>query len=195
MNRVMSTQGVVTIVSGLPRSGTSVMMQMLHAGGLAALADGERAADIDNPRGYFEFERVKQIKTDKAWINDAVGKVVKMVHLLLLDLPAGYEYRVVLMRRDLDEVLASQKKMLERSGRAGGQLPEATMKTIFAQQMEKVVGWMKQQANVQFVEIDYRDIISKPQDVARSLNSFIGGLDEAKMAAAVDPSLYRNRAT
>lgn len=195
MNRVMSTQGVVTIVSGLPRSGTSVMMQMLHAGGLAALADGERAADIDNPRGYFEFERVKQIKTDKAWINDAVGKVVKMVHLLLLDLPAEYEYRVVLMRRDLDEVLASQKKMLERSGRAGGQLPEATMKTIFAQQMEKVVGWMKQQENVQFVEIDYRDVISKPQDVARSLNSFIGGLDEAKMAAAVDPSLYRNRAT
>jgi hypothetical protein len=195
MNPAMSTQGVVTIVSGLPRSGTSVMMQMLHAGGLPALADGERAADIDNPRGYFEFERVKQIKTDKAWINDAVGKVVKMVHLLLLDLPAGYEYRVVLMRRDLDEVLASQKKMLERSGRAGGQLPEATMKTIFAQQMEKVVGWMKQQQHVKFVEIDYRDVISKPQDVARVLNEFIGGLDEQKMAAAVDPSLYRNRAT
>src|SRR5688572_32107147 len=105
------------------------MMQMLAAGGIEPLTDNHRAADEDNPRGYFEFERVKQIKIDKAWLNDAPGKVVKMVHLLLLDLPPGNEYRVIFLRRNLDEVLASQKKMLARSGRAGAALNDAQMKT------------------------------------------------------------------
>ncbi|CAN5386711.1 hypothetical protein BH09PLA1_BH09PLA1_23540 [soil metagenome] len=184
----------IVIVSGLPRSGTSVMMQMIHAGGMPALADGLRAADEDNPRGYFEFERVKQIKTDKAWLNDARGKVVKMVHLLLLDLPPDNEYRVVFLRRDLEEVLASQKKMLARSGRAGAALADAQMKSIYTQQIEKVFAWMRQQPNVKFIEIHYRDLIEKPAEQAAAINAFLGGAqDEAKMIAAVDPSLYRNR--
>jgi len=184
----------VVIVSGLPRSGTSVMMQMIHAGGMPALADGIRTPDEDNPRGYFEFERVKQIKTDKTWLNDAPGKVVKMVHLLLLDLPPGQEYRVVFLRRDLNEVLASQKKMLVRSGRAGAALNDAQMKTIYTQQIDKVLGWMRQQPNIKFIEVNYRDLIEKPAEQAATINSFLGGqLDESKMAAAVDPSLYRNR--
>jgi hypothetical protein len=189
----MSSQPIV-IVSGLPRSGTSVMMQMIHIGGMPALADGVRAADEDNPRGYFEFERVKQIKTDKAWLAEAPGKVVKMVHLLLLDLPPGNEYRVVFLRRDLNEVLASQKKMLARSGRAGAALNDAQMKTIYTQQIDKVLAWMRTQPHVQFLEINYRDLIENPAEQAKKINTFLGGaLDESQMAAAVDPNLYRNR--
>jgi hypothetical protein len=184
----------IVIVSGLPRSGTSVMMQMIHAGGMPALADGVRTADEDNPRGYFEFERVKQIKTDKSWLSHAPGKVVKMVHLLLLDLPEGNEYRVIFLRRNLDEVLASQKKMLARSGRAGASLTDAQMKTVFPQQIDKVLAWMRQQSHVSFIEVNYRDIVQNPTGQSAMINAFLGGeLDESKMAAAVDRCLYRNR--
>jgi Sulfotransferase domain len=184
----------IVIVSGLPRSGTSVMMQLIHAGGVPALADDIRMPDEDNPRGYFEFERVKQIKTDKSWLADAPGKVVKMVHLLLMDLPPGNDYRVVFLRRDLNEVLASQKKMLARSGRAGAALNDQQMKTIFTQQIDRVLGWMRQQPNVKFIEVNYRDLIENPNEQAKVINAFLGGaLDESKMAGAVDPNLYRNR--
>src|SRR5947209_18564630 len=116
----------IVIVSGLPRSGTSLMMQMLEAGGLEVVTDGIRAADTDNPRGYYEFERVKKIKTDAAWLPGARGKAVKMVSQLLYDLPAGEAYRILFMDRDLDEVLASQEKMLARLGRSAA--PSAEMK-------------------------------------------------------------------
>jgi hypothetical protein len=184
----------VYIVSGLPRSGTSMMMQMLRRGGLPVLTDAIRSADEDNPRGYFEFERVKQIKTDKAWLTDAPGKVVKMVHLLLLDLPSGNEYRVIFLRRDLNEVLASQKKMLARSGRTGAALNDTQMKTIYTQQIDKVLGWMRMQPHINFIEINYRELIDNPSEQAKQINAFLGGkLDETKMVAAVDPTLYRNR--
>lgn len=170
------------------------MMQMLHAGGLPALTDGQRAADEDNPRGYYEFEAVKRIRTDRSWLDVAVGKVVKLVHLLLTELPASHEYRVVFMRRDLDEVLASQRKMLQRNGRAGGQLPDEQMKQMFARQVQSVLAWLSRQSNVRHIEIDYRQVIEAPREVAARVNAFLGGsLDEAKMASAVEPSLYRNR--
>lgn len=170
------------------------MMQMLHAGGLPALTDGQRAADEDNPRGYYEFEAVKRIRTDRSWLDVAVGKVVKLVHLLLTELPASHEYRVVFMRRDLDEVLASQKKMLQRSGRAGGQLSEAQLKAIYVKQVQTVLGWLSRQPNVRCIEVDYRQLIESPGAIAARVNAFVGGgLDEAKMTSAVDPTLYRNR--
>src|SRR5262245_12295550 len=114
----MGTSDAITIVSGLPRSGTSMMMSMLEAGGLGALTDGIRAADEDNPKGYYEFERVKKIKQDTAWLADAKGRVVKMISQLLLDLPAAYQYRIIFMRRNIDEILASQKQMMVRRGTA-----------------------------------------------------------------------------
>src|SRR5450432_3057856 len=107
----------ITVVSGLPRSGTSLMMQMLAAGGMPLLTDQIRAPDQDNPRGYFEFERVKQIKRDQAWLGSAVGKAVKIIHLLLYDLPPNRNYRVIFMRRNIEEVLISQRKMLQRTAR------------------------------------------------------------------------------
>src|SRR5262245_57703089 len=107
----------ITIVSGLPRSGTSLMMRMLEAGGMPVLVDNIRAADEDNPAGYYEFEPVKQTSADNAWVKLAVGKAVKVVYRLLYDLPAGFRYRVLFMQRDMAEVLASQRKMLERAGK------------------------------------------------------------------------------
>ena len=184
----------ITIVSGLPRSGTSVMMQMLHAGGVPAVTDQIRTPDDDNPRGYFEFERVKQIRTDKSWLPDARGKVVKMVHMLLLDLPPEYTYRVVFMRRDLEEVLASQKTMLKRQGKTGAALADAQLMKIFNDQVEKVLKWTAERPNFRVLQVNYRDLISDPTSQASQINEFLGGtLDEPAMAAAVDPKLYRNR--
>src|ERR1700675_612032 len=107
---------MITIVSGLPRSGTSLMMQMLDAGGLPVLSDGERKADTDNPRGYLEWERIKQLPKQPALIAEAEGKVVKVISQLLLSLPEGHEYRVIFMQRPLPEVLKSQDEMLRRRG-------------------------------------------------------------------------------
>ena len=107
----------IIIVSGLPRCGTSLMMQMLVQGGFEAVTDHIRTADTDNPRGYYELEKVKKIKEDASWLPETRGKVVKMVSQLLFDLPASERYRVIFMQRDLDEMLASQEKMLERLNR------------------------------------------------------------------------------
>jgi hypothetical protein len=184
----------VTIVSGLPRSGTSLMMQMLAAGGLPALTDHIREADEDNPHGYLEFERAKQSKQDAGWLDDAHGKAVKMVHLLLLDLPLDRQYRVIFMRRDLREVLASQRRMLERSNRAGAQLSDEALAKVFAEQVERVLHWLRGQPNFIVLEVLYSDLVAAPAEHAHQINTFLGGgLNEAAMALAVDPALYRNR--
>lgn len=185
----------ITIVSGLPRSGTSLMMQMLAAGGLPALTDGQRAADADNPRGYLEFERVKQLKTDRAWIPEARGKVVKMVHLLLRDLPlSGETYRVVWMRRRIEEVLASQRAMLVRQGRPPAAVPPEQLARIFTSQMEEMERWMSAQPAFAFQTVHYHELVADPAGQAAQLNAFLGGgLVESAMVAAVDPALYRQR--
>ncbi len=173
------------------------MMQLLHAGGLTALVDGERPADIDNPRGYFEFERVKKTKTDSSWLEDARGKVVKMVHMLLLDLPldGDKQYRVVMMRREMSEVLASQSKMLQRLGRGGAAIGDAQLAAVFTQQLKKVYDFIATHPqNFHMLEVSYNALLADPSGLATKINAFVGGgLDEAKMGTAVDPSLYRNR--
>jgi hypothetical protein len=185
----------VTVVSGLPRSGTSMMMQMLAAGGLAPLTDQQRTPDADNPHGYYEFERVKLIKTDKAWVPDAVGRVVKLVHLLLLDLPAGHEYRVVFMRRKLEEVAKSQAKMLERSGKSGAALPEAVLLRTYQQQLDKVLTWARAQPHFRVLEVWYHDAVTDPATTANLVAAFLdGAVDAGRMTRAVDSGLYRNKA-
>ena len=184
----------VTVVSGLPRSGTSVMMQMLHAGGLPAVTDQLRAPDEDNPRGYFEFERVKQVKSDKAWVPEARGKAVKVVHMLLYELPPECEYRVLFMRRNLEEVVASQRVMLQRQGKQGAALADAQLIRIFEDQVTRVLKWLGEQPNFQAQEVIYPELIADPRATAERVNQFLGGgLDTGAMAAAVDASLYRNR--
>jgi hypothetical protein len=184
----------VTIVSGLPRSGTSMMMQMLAAGGMSVLVDGLRAADEDNLRGYLEFEPVKRTREDPSWVSDAVGKAVKMVYLLLYDLPREFQYRVLLMERPMDEVLASQREMLKRRGQAGANLAPAQMADAFARQREKVESWLREQANFRTLSVKYHDVLARPADQVERINRFLDArLDQAAMIESVDPRLHRQK--
>ena len=183
-----------TIVTGLPRSGTSMMMQMLEAGGLPALADHVREADEDNPRGYYEFEPVKKTKQDASWLEGASGKVVKMVYRLLYDLPQDRQYAVVFMRRHLDEVLASQATMLARLGKDEGPLDREKMAALFVKQLADFDGWVARQDRFSVLHVDYGEVIADPLREAKRISEFLGGgLNTQAMAAVVAPSLHRQR--
>ncbi|MCX7854237.1 MAG: sulfotransferase [Caldilineales bacterium] len=186
----------VVIVSGLPRSGTSMMMKMLEAGGLPILSDGLRAADPDNPEGYYEFERVKQLdKGDTAWLAEAEGKAVKVISALLQHLPPSYQYRVIFMNRRMAEVLASQRKMLARRGERSD-VDDAQLAVILEKHLRQVKQWLSTQPQFRVLEVDYNAMLADPQPYVRQINRFLDGiLDEARMAEVVNPSLYRNRVT
>lgn len=191
----MSERNSITIVSGLPRSGTSLMMQMLQAGGLPVLTDNTRAADDDNPKGYHELEAVKQTRHDASWLEGAVGTVVKMVHLLLHDLPGDHQYDVVFMKRDLAEVVASQQVMLQRAGKAGAQMPREKLIAVYTSQYRKIEAWLAEQPNFRTLYCDYNQLIRDAQPVIEAVNQFLGGaMDAQAMQRVVDPSLYRQRA-
>ncbi len=167
-------------------------MQMLSAGGVEVLSDGERVADEDNPRGYLELERVKQIKRDSSWLPYARGKAVKMISQLLFDLPATERYRVILMERDLDEILTSQEKMLARLGRQA--IPRKRMKTAFQGQIARFNEWIDRQTDFEVLRIEYSALVTDLHGQAARIDEFIGGQqDVAAMASAIDPTLYRNR--
>jgi hypothetical protein len=184
----------ITIVSGLPRSGTSMMMKMLEAGGMQVLTDSVRTADEDNPKGYYEFERVKQIETDKAWLPDAQGKAVKMIGALLKHLPQDYVYNILFMRRHIEEILASQRQMLIRRGEPTDQVSDARMATLFQRHLEQIEAWLAEQPSMKVLYVHYSDILAEPVEQTGRVNRFLGGnLDQEKMAAIVDPSLYRQR--
>jgi hypothetical protein len=184
----------LTIVSGLPRSGTSMMMKILEAGGIPPLIDHVREADEDNPKGYYEFEPVKKTKKDASWLKDAGGKVVKMVHLLLLDLPVGYDYRVVFMRRKMDEVIKSQNVMLERKGKGMGDLPEDRIAKSFEKQIDEVFSFVASRPDFKMLEVSYNDVLSDAGPVIDQVNAFLDGdLNRDAMLEVVDPSLYRQR--
>jgi len=190
----MKQQPFITIVSGLPRSGTSMMMQVIEAGGVPALTDNLRTRDEDNPQGYYEFEPVKKTKEDPSWVPGARGKVVKMVYRLLYDLPGDQEYRVIFMRRNIDEVLTSQKKMLHRSGKQGAAISDEKLQELFMAELEKFDRWIAAQKNFSIISINYSEMIQSPGSQCEKINAFMGGvLDCGRAAATVDPSLYRNR--
>ncbi|MDX2438695.1 MAG: sulfotransferase domain-containing protein [Acidobacteriota bacterium] len=186
----------VVIVSGLPRSGTSMAMKMLEAGGLALVVDNVRTADVDNPKGYYEDERVKDLAEmeDTGWFRAARGKVIKVVSSLLNYLPASNAYRVVFMRRNLHEVLASQAKMLDRRDEAS-HTEDQELLAMYEAHLEKVQFQLRFRSNFETLYVNYADVVSDPLNQARLMAEFVGGgLDVEKMAAAVDGSLYRNRA-
>jgi len=185
---------MITIVSGLPRSGTSLMMQMLVAGGMTALADGERQADTDNPRGYLEWERIKQLPNDPSCIAEAEGKVVKVISRLLLSVPPGHEYRVVFMQRPLPEVLASQDQMLRRRGTYKEGANPAAIASAFEKHLKEVYGWLDNTAYVRSLRVPYHQVLSNPKAVSEELIAFLEtDLNLDAMRAQVDSSLYRNR--
>lgn len=184
----------VVIVSGLPRSGTSMLMKAIHAGGIEPIIDHIRQADEDNPKGYYEFEPVKKTKEDASWLENAAGKVVKMVYRLLYDLPTDHSYRVIFTQRNLKEVLASQNKMLERSGKGGGGISDEQMESLFTAELGKCEKWLAERPNFKVLYINHRDMINDGLAQAQKINDFLdGGLDIDAMVAVVDPTLYRNR--
>lgn len=186
-------RATITVVSGLPRSGTSLMMQMLEAGGLPILTDGRRTADPDNPKGYYEFERVKQLERDQSWLPSAAGKVVKVVSPLLRYLPADHAYEIVFMQRDLAEVLASQRHMLERRGRPAPTDDEA-MAATFRRHLVDVEAWLAQQPNMRVLYVGYTAVLEQPAVEIQRLTAFLGGgLDAAGMEGVIDHALHRQR--
>ncbi len=187
---------LIIVVSGLPRSGTSLMMKMLDAGGLPPLTDHIRFADEDNPRGYYEFERVKKLKEDRAWLPDAKGKAVKVISALLMYLPAGYDYRVIFMRRNMSEILASQRQMLLRRGEPAGAISDTDMAALFDKHLRQIEGWLAGQPNMRVLYVSYNDLLADPLAGAQRVNTFLGGrLDVSAMAGVVDPNLHRQRSS
>ncbi len=189
-------EAFVTVVSGLPRSGTSMMMKMLEAGGIPPMTDAIRTADVDNPEGYYEFERVKQLdKGDIGWLPDAQGKVVKVISALLKHLPPGYEYRVVFMRRRIEEVLASQKKMLVHRGEATDAVSDEELAQLYRKHLAHVDAWLTSQPNVKLLNVNYNTMLKDPEAELPALLAFFDNkLDRDKMLQIVKPELYRNRA-
>lgn len=184
----------VTIVAGLPRTGTSMMMRILEAGGLPVLVDDVRESDADNPRGYYEFEPVKKTREDASWLARARGRAVKMVYRLLRDLPADSSYRVVFMNRRLSEVMASQEAMLARNRKRVAPMDSATFEKTFAGELRRIKAWLEQQPNFRVLEVDYNRVLEDPRPAIAALGAFLdGGLDTDAMREVVEPQLYRQR--
>ncbi len=184
----------VIVVSGLPRTGTSMMMNMLHAGGLPVLTDHRRAPDDDNLRGYFEYEPVKSLRTDAGWLPDARGRAVKIIAMLLQHLPDTETYAILLMRRHLDEVIASQHRMLERSNRPGGRITDDQLRTLYQRQYDSAHAWAER-PNARLLTVDYNALVHDPAPAVRAICSFLyhHPLDADAMSAIVEPDLYRQR--
>ncbi len=193
----MNIGETVTIVSGLPRSGTSMMMAMLEAGGIPPLADGIRTADEDNPKGYYEFERVKKVKEDTSWLAEGRGRAVKMISQLLLDLPPGFRYRILFMRRNMDEILASQRQMMIRRGTHSDAGPsDAEMGRMLAIHVDGVLKKMAARPEVDLLEVDYNAMVTGDATIVPAINEFLGGkLNTAAMIEVIDRNLYRQRKT
>jgi len=207
--RALDPSRTITVVSGLPRSGTSMMMQMLEAAGLELATDGHRAADSDNPHGYYELEAVKRLRDDTSFLKSVVGQVVKVVAPLIPYLPPKYDYRIISMQRDLDEILASQRVMLDRRGSGeSGDVDDAALARAYESQLDKVNVWLAGQTNVRACTVSHRFALGSPKETAFVVATFLEetgafgptegrsearALAEARMAAVVDPPLYRQR--
>jgi hypothetical protein len=185
---------MITIVSGLPRSGTSMMMQMLEAGGMPILTDKLRKADVDNPHGYLELEKAKGIRRDASWLAEAEGKAFKMVAILLYHLPADRQYKIIFMKRDLTEMLKSQTTMLRNLGKHGKGPTDAEMGILFHEHLKKITSWLANQKNMEVLYCEYAAVIKDPRKEAQRIADFLGTkLDVEIMTGVVDPTLYREK--
>lgn len=195
MENYSKNRKYIIVVSGLPRSGTSMMMKMLQAGGVNILTDNLRAADENNPKGYYEYERVKQLeKGDIAWVAEAEGKAVKIVSYLLEFLPAEYFYKVIFMQRDMTEILASQRRMLEREGKSDNSPDDEKMAALFKKHLAKVENWLAQQKNIETLYVSYNQTLVSPLETLERLDAFLDKrLDRDAMWLVIDQNLYRER--
>lgn len=180
----------ILIVSGLPRSGTSMMMQMIAKSGITILTDELRVADHSNPKGYYEFEPVKSLAKDNSWMDQAQGKCVKIIAQLLPFIRKEFQYKVIYMDRNLDEVLKSQNVMLGK----GDQPVNPVIADVFKKQVASVTKFLQESPNIETLTINYRESIEDPAGVAKKVAEFIGKPEmEETMSAAVSKDLYRNK--
>jgi sulfotransferase family protein len=192
-----NTAEFITVVSGLPRSGTSMMMRMLEAGGLPVVIDHIRTPDESNPKGYYEFERVKKLKEGNTeWISEGKGKVVKIISALLQYLPPEHQYRIVFMQRNMNEILASQREMLLRRGESTDRVSDDDLANFYQNHIVQVTEWLAAQPNMKVVYLHYNKILEDPRGPVSQLRQFLQPLplDENKMLSVVESSLYRQRA-
>jgi hypothetical protein len=187
---LMPNPDTVYVVTGLPRSGTSMLMRMLNAGGMPVLRDESRSPDAHNPHGYFEYEAVRRIHEDASWLPAARGKAIKVVAPLLRHLPSHYRYAAIFMRRPLSEIIISQARMLGRKSDG-----DPGLQHLLASELNQVLGWLGLQTNWRVLCLDYHAVLREPETAAGQISDFIGQLDPAAMARAVDPALYRSRST
>ncbi|REJ87694.1 MAG: sulfotransferase family protein [Planctomycetota bacterium] len=181
---------MIVVVSGLPRSGTSLMMQMQEAGGLPVLTDNKRKADVHNPRGYYEYETVKRLASDNTWLPEAEGTAVKIVSLLLYELPDDLDYHVIFMRRRLAEVLRSQHRMLAAQSMDGPD--DDAMRQHFERHLTELGQWAAVKQNIHWLDVDFQEVITTPSPISQRISQFLGlQLDEQSMAASVHPLLHR----
>ncbi|GAB4398480.1 MAG: hypothetical protein OHK003_20790 [Anaerolineales bacterium] len=191
------TDKTIYVVSGLPRSGTSMMMKMLEAGGLSALTDNIRTADDDNLQGYYEFERVKAMKDgDTDWVGEAQGKVIKVISALLEHLPSAYQYKIIFMEREMMEILASQRKMLERRGKPGDPAEDGKFAELYGKHLEKVKMWLAGQTNMSVLYVRYNEMVSQPMEYATKVSGFLGiPMNVKAMGEVPQEQYYRQRKT
>jgi hypothetical protein len=190
----LGSHSYLTIVSGLPRSGTSMMMRMLEQGGMKVLVDQNRPPDEDNPRGYYEFEPVKETKANTDWLAGSEGCAVKMVYRLLYDLPPDQGYRVLFMRRKLEEVLASQRTMLQRNGATNDGSSDEQLARLFVAELNAFSKWAATQRHIRMIDVDYNCVLREPRGELDKVKEFLGvELDVEAMIGVIDESLYRNR--
>lgn len=180
----------VTVVSGLPRSGTSLMMGILEAAGLPILSDGRRKPDPSNPRGYFELEAVKGTRRDADWLQAAPGCAVKVIASLLGELPRDYAYRVILMRRPIEAVIASQNSMLARLGEPVPPIDDVRLGEILRTQLEASRRLLDEDACFEWIEVDYTALVRHPGPILENLGEFLGrAVDPEALAERIDPDL------
>ncbi len=184
----------IVIVSGLPRSGTSMMMKTLEAGGMKIVTDEIRKADEDNPKGYYEHEMVKKIKEDTSWLMGTRGKVFKMVSMLLYELPEDENYKVIFMRRRMSEILVSQRKLVERMGQKVDSAGGEEMEKLFNKHLKEIIKWIDEQKNIDVLYVNYNDFVESPQEQTELVNQFLNNkLNTKEAVKVVDKTLYRNR--
>ncbi len=185
----------ITIVSGLPRSGTSMMMNMLEKGGMEVLTDKERGADEDNPEGYYEYERVKDLPEDTEWLEKAEGKAVKVLGELIKHIPEGYQYKVIFMERNLEEIIESQEKMLIRKGKDPDEVSKEELRAMFKDYKKILKEQISSHPGMEVLYVSYNDIMSHPEPVVDSISAFFDGeLEKEAMLKVINEDLYRNRA-
>ncbi len=187
-------QDPVIVVSGLPRSGTSMMMQMLREGGVDLYTDQERKADESNPRGYFEHEAVKRLARDGRWVKNARNKAIKIIANLLFYLPDSNNYKVIFMLRHIDEVINSQQQMLIRNNKEGAKTYPTNLAESYRKTLEKARKWGKARHNAEIIFVNYHDVVEDPRKEALRVSEFLGGeIDIERMKGTVDVNLYRTK--